>query len=60
MTTKTQITAQTQAINAIHDVAVQLLSKSLPDDVRTQVELIVSISRYKLDVRSLAEVSPKA
>lgn len=46
-----------KALDAIHDEGLKLLQLSLPPDVRSGVELIVSIARYKHDVRARQERS---
>jgi hypothetical protein len=47
--------AMSKALNAIHDEAVKLLQQNLPEEVRKGLDLIVSIARYKCDVRSNQE-----
>lgn len=49
------ITPESQALSAIHEEALKLLSKSLPQDVEQGVLLIESISRYKDDIRTQEE-----
>ena len=44
-----------QALDAIHDEALKLTELDLPDDAARMVELIISIARYKMDVRTDAE-----
>lgn len=43
MTTK----EMSKALDAIHDEAMRVLQKDLPEDVRSRLELIVSLARYK-------------
>lgn len=49
--------AMSQALDAIHEVAISILSHDLPDPVREKVQLIISIARHKLDVRASDERS---
>jgi hypothetical protein len=44
-----------QALDAIHDEAIKLLQQDLPEEVREGLDLIVSIARYKHDIRSSQE-----
>lgn len=41
-----------EALDAIYDEAVKLLKYETSEEVRKGIELIISISRYKFDVRS--------
>jgi hypothetical protein len=43
--------AMSKALDAIHEEAEKLLSGEVPEGVRKGLELIVSIARYKHDVR---------
>ena len=46
------------ALNAIHDEAVKLLDKSMGQEVRNGIELIISLARYGHDIRTNAEAAP--
>ena len=41
-----------KALDAIHDEAIKLLKHDLPDKAREKINLIISLTRYKSDVRS--------
>ncbi|MDP2210300.1 MAG: hypothetical protein Q8J63_01015 [Candidatus Aquicultor sp.] len=43
------------ALDAIHDEAMKLLEHGVPDQASRGLELIISIARYKCDVRSEQE-----
>jgi hypothetical protein len=48
--------AMSDALSAIHDEAARLLGRSdIPEDARKTIELILSIARYKIDVRGNKE-----
>ncbi len=47
--------AMSEALDAIHDEAMKLLQHELPEEVRKGLDLIVSIARYKSDIRSIQE-----
>jgi hypothetical protein len=47
--------AMSEALDAIHDEALRLLQLDLPEEVEKGLELIVSLSRYKFDVRTAEE-----
>ncbi len=50
--------SMSQALNAIHEIAENILSgKYQTDEITKKVELILSIARYKSDVRSESEIS---
>jgi len=44
--------ATNEALDAIHDIATKLLLADDPDEISEGLDLIVSIARYKHDVRS--------
>ncbi len=46
-----------EALDAVHDVAVGLLKHDTPEEVREGLQLIISIARYKFDVRTKDEVA---
>lgn len=48
-------TLESQALSAIHEEALKLLTKQLPQDVEQSIALIESICRHKLDVRTAQE-----
>jgi hypothetical protein len=48
-------TAMSKAMDAVHDEALKLLQHELPEEVQKGLELIVSIARYKFDVRGTQE-----
>jgi hypothetical protein len=43
--------AMSQALDAVYEVAQSMLKKGLPPEAREDVQLIMSIARYKTDVR---------
>jgi hypothetical protein len=47
--------AMSEALDAIHDEATKLLKHGLPQEVQRHLELIISLARYKHDVRSSQE-----
>lgn len=47
--------AYSQALDAILEVAISILEYDLPHSVCEKVQLIISIARYKHDVRSSSE-----
>ncbi len=47
--------AMSEALDAVHDEAMKLLQHELPEEVRKRLDLIVSIARYKSDIRSSKE-----
>ena len=51
-------TLESQALSAIHEEALKLLAKPLPQDVERGVALIESICRYKHDTRTEQEKKP--
>lgn len=51
-------TLESKALSAIHEEALKLLAKALPQDVKYGVELIESICRYKDDVRTEEKKKP--
>ena len=44
------------ALDAIHEEAVALLSMGLSADARARVDTIIALARYELDVRSADEI----
>ena len=44
-----------EALDAIHNEALKLLQNDLPEEIREGLDLIVSIARYKQDVRTNEE-----
>ena len=47
--------AMSEALNAIHDEAIKLLKQSRSKKVQEGLELIISLARYKNDVRTRQE-----
>jgi hypothetical protein len=47
--------AMSEALDAIHNEALKLLQNDLPEEIREGLDLIVSIARYKQDVRTNEE-----
>jgi hypothetical protein len=48
-----------EAFDAIHDEAVKPLGLDLPEDVEQGLQLIVSLARYRADVRTYEEAGRK-
>ncbi len=46
---------ESQALSAIHELALKLLANPLPKDVEHEIALIESICRHKHDVRTEQE-----
>jgi hypothetical protein len=44
-----------EALSAIHDEALKLLKLTLPEEAREGVHLIISLARYRTDVRTATE-----
>lgn len=44
-----------EALDAIHDETLKLLQKDLPEEVEEGLDIIVSIARYKYDIRTNEE-----
>lgn len=44
--------AKDQALDAISEEAEKLLKYELPDEVEEKIQLIISLARYKFDVRT--------
>jgi hypothetical protein len=44
-----------EALDAIHDEAVKLLQHEMPHEVNNGLHLIISLARYKSDVRTSQE-----
>jgi hypothetical protein len=51
--------AMSKALDAIHDEALKLMKHELSPEVERGIELILSIARYKTDVRSSADMEPQ-
>lgn len=47
--------AMSKALDAIHDEAVKLLKFDVPEEVSAGLSLIISLARYKFDVRTQEE-----
>ncbi|HEY9794905.1 MAG TPA: hypothetical protein V6D30_04625 [Leptolyngbyaceae cyanobacterium] len=47
--------AMSEALDAIYDEAMKLLQHELPEEVIKGLDLIVSIARYKSDIRPSQE-----
>ena len=51
--------SMSEALDAIHDTALKLLEHNPSNEIEKGLELIISLARYKYDVRSIQEKKQK-